>query len=39
VGPVLGALAGAAVYGFLRESRDTPPAAIPAALIEKEAMR
>ncbi len=35
-GPVLGALAGTAVYQFLRDARDTMPAAAPAALIEHE---
>lgn len=36
VGPVLGALAGAAAYGFLRDTREATPAAAHAALIEHE---
>jgi len=36
VGPVLGALAGTAIYAFLRDARDTTTAAVPAALIENE---
>ena len=35
-GPVVGALVGAALYGFLRETRDTPRVAVPAALVEQQ---
>ncbi|MBJ7454787.1 MAG: aquaporin [Thermoleophilia bacterium] len=35
-GPVLGALAGAAIYAFLRDARDATPAAVPTALIENQ---
>ncbi len=35
-GPSLGALAGAAIYAFLRDARETTTAAVPAALIENQ---
>jgi MIP family channel proteins len=36
IGPALGALAGAAIYEFLRDARDTTSPAAPAALTEQE---
>jgi MIP family channel proteins len=36
VGPVLGALAGVAIYAFLRDARDATVAAVPTALTENQ---
>ena len=35
-GPVLGALAGVAIYAFLRDARDSTVAAVPTALTENQ---